>query len=41
MAIKCSRLEQRSVIKFLMAENCKLCKILEEFIMCGEAYFSQ
>ena len=30
---KCSKLEQRSVIKLLMAENCKPCEITEETVM--------
>ena len=39
---ECSRLEQRSVIKFSVAEKCKLCEIY--WRMCDayrEAYFSQ
>ena len=39
---KCSRLEQRSVIKFLVAEKCKQCEVYRR--MCnvyGEAYFNK
>ena len=37
---KWSRLEQRSVIKFLVTKNCKPHEILEESVMCKEACFS-
>ena len=33
---ECTRLEQRSVIKFLMAEKCKLCEISKECVKCTE-----
>ena len=39
---KCSRLEQRSVIKSLVAEKWKLCEIYRKMCdMYGEACFSQ
>ena len=39
---ECSRLEQRSVIKFLVAEKCKSCEIYRRmFNVFGEASFSK
>ena len=39
---KCSRLEQRFVIKFLLAEKCKPCEIYgRKCDVYGEAYFSR
>ena len=38
--VKCSRLEQRSIIKFLLAENCKPCEIYRRICdVYGEARF--
>ena len=37
----CSKLEQRSAIKFLLAEKCKACEIYRRmYDVNGEAYFS-
>ena len=33
---QCSRLEQRSVIKFLVGEKCKHVKFIEEYVMITE-----
>ena len=39
--IECSRLEQRSLIKFVEAEKCKSCEIYKRmYDMYGETYSS-
>ena len=39
--IECTRFEQRSVIKYLVAEKCKLCEIYRRICdVYGEACFS-
>ena len=39
---ECSKLEQRSVINFFVAEKCKSCEIYERmYDVHGEAYFCQ
>ena len=38
---ECSKLEQRSVIKFLLAEKCKPYEFTEECVMFGETCFSK
>ena len=35
---ECSRLEQRSVIKFLMAAKCNLCNFIQELVLCTEKH---
>ena len=34
----CFKLEQRSFMKFLMAEKCKPCEIREEYVICMEKH---
>ena len=40
MENQCSRLEQWSVIKYLVAEECKPCEIYRMFYVYREVYFS-